>query len=176
MSLPSASAIEAAPVKKEKVVRSVEEILEALQHVENTIHELRIDLKKAKKVKTKKSTVKGDTPPQTKPWNDFVKKVHEDMKAASPDTKVLYKDALKEASRRKAAGEMGGTAPTVEAVEEQDDSELVPWTFKGTEYLRSSANELWLNNNGEIGKWVGVYDPDTKKIDKKAKEPEISVA
>ena len=175
MSLPSASPIEAAPAKKEKVVRSIEEILDALQHVENTIHELRIDLKKAKKVKTKKSTTtKGDTPPQTKPWNDFVKKVHEEMKAASPDTKVLYKDALKEASRRKAAGEMGGTAPA--PVEEQDDSELVPWTFKGTEYLRSSANELWLNNKGEIGKWVGVYDPETKKIDKKAKEPEISVA
>jgi hypothetical protein len=168
MSLPTASKIEAAPSKKERTVRSIEEILDALQHVENTIHELRIDLKKAKKVKTKKSTTKGETPPQTKPWNDFVKKVHEEMKAASPDTKVLYKDALKEASRRKTA-EKGTTV-------EQDDSELVPWTFKGVEYLRSSANELWLNKDGEIGKWVGVYDPETKKIDKKAKEPEISVS
>jgi len=159
-------------------MRSVEEILDALQHVENTIHELRIDLKKAKKVKTKKSTTKGETPPQTKPWNDFVKKVHEDMKAASPDTKVLYKDALKEASRRKAAEK--GVEKKVEekkdVEEEQDDSELVPWTFKGVEYLRSSANELWLNKDGSIGKWVGVYDPETKKIDKKAKEPEISVS
>ena len=38
------------------------------------------------------------------PWNKFVKRVYEEMKKANKDTK--FKDALKEAARRKKAGNM----------------------------------------------------------------------
>lgn len=38
------------------------------------------------------------------PWNKFVKRVYDEMKKAKKDTQ--FKDALKEAARRKKNGEM----------------------------------------------------------------------
>lgn len=207
--------------KEEREARTIEDILEALDNISKTAHELRIDLKKVKKLKGSKtakkgSFPKGETPPQTKAWNDYVKTVHDDMKSkAEEGEKVLYKHALQEAKRRRDAGESPlppskkkTSSKVVEEssdeseVEEKpvkkskkvdepeekavkkskkgdepviEDGELVAWEFNGTEYLRSAAGELWLNKDGEMGKWVGLYDSKTKKIDKKAKEPEVDV-
>jgi hypothetical protein len=259
-SLPAASTVSKV-TKKEKETRTVEDIMDALDSISKTAHELRMDLKKVKKTKGSKgekkgSFPKGETPPQTRPWNDYVATVFEDMKSkAAEGEKVLYKNALQEAKRRRDAGE-SPLPPTktktskkkVEDTEEEapkkkaskkkdteeeapkkkakketeeeapkktktskkkveeseveseaeapkktkkkeskakeepveeepeiEDGELVQWSFKGVEYLRSSAGELWLSKDGEMGKWVGLYDSKTKKIDKKAKEPEIAV-
>ncbi len=261
-SLPAASTVSKV-TKKEKETRTVEDIMDALDSISKTAHELRMDLKKVKKTKGSKgekkgSFPKGETPPQTRPWNDYVATVFEDMKSkAAEGEKVLYKNALQEAKRRRDAGESPlpptktktsknsrrshasdeakkveetdveseAEAPKKKAskkketeeeapkktktskkkveeseveseaeapkktkkkeskakeepVEEEpeiEDGELVQWSFKGVEYLRSSAGELWLSKDGEMGKWVGLYDSKTKKIDKKAKEPEIAV-
>ena len=220
--------------KEEREARSIEDILEALDYISKTAHELRIDLKKVKKLKGAKtakkgSFPKGETPPQTKAWNDYVKTVHDDMKSkADEGEKVLYKHALQEAKRRRDAGEShlppskkkssknaesvdfldkgsNGATSEKEPVKSShvsdeakssqkeepvnkyskkskksdepviEDGELVVWEFNGTEYLRSAAGELWLNKDGEMGKWAGLYDSKTKKIDKKAKEPEVDV-
>ena len=241
-SLPAASTVSKV-TKKEKETRTVEDIMDALDSISKTAHELRMDLKKVKKTKGSKgekkgSFPKGETPPQTRPWNDYVATVFEDMKSkAAEGEKVLYKNALQEAKRRRDAGESPlpptktktskkkdteeeapkktktskkkveetdveseaeapknsrrshasdeakpkakkETKAKEEPVEEEpeiEDGELVQWSFKGVEYLRSSAGELWLSKDGEMGKWVGLYDSKTKKIDKKAKEPEIAV-
>jgi hypothetical protein len=195
--------------------------------MDKTMHDLRVDLKKVKKLKGSKtakkgSFPKGETPSQTKPWNDYVKTVHEDMKStAAEGEKVLYKHALQEAKRRRDAGDSplpptkkktskkseaaAESASEESAVEEEpkatkksktakedapkktkaakeddeptiEDGELIQWSHKGVEYLRSAKGELWLSENGEMGKWAGLYDAATKKINKKAKEPEIEVS
>jgi hypothetical protein len=56
----------------------------------------------------------------------------------------------------------------------QDDG-VYPWTWKtggGKEYFRNFQNEVWEKGvDGGLGKWVGVYDPTTNKMDTDAPEP-----
>ena len=50
-----------------------------------------------------------------------------------------------------------------------------PWTFKGKKCLRTSDNEVWeAKADGSMGKWLGLYDPTTEKIDASAEEPEFA--
>jgi hypothetical protein len=53
------------------------------------------------------------------------------------------------------------------------DGGVYPWPFKGRNYLRNSDNEVWLANNGSLGKWVGVYRLESKSIDTTVPEPEF---
>lgn len=102
--LPTASIIDIIPSKKKCDSRTIEEIMDALENISKMAHELKMDLKKTKEAKKSKkgSFPKGETPPQTRAWNDFVKTVHEDMKSkAAEGETVLYKNALKEAKRRR---------------------------------------------------------------------------
>lgn len=55
-----------------------------------------------------------------------------------------------------------------------DDGMVHPWTFEGKKYLRNADGETWLAGvGGGIGKWVGLYNSETKKIDTSAPEPEF---
>ena len=60
------------------------------------------------------------------------------------------------------------------AVEEADEDAITPWTHKGKNYLRSGRNECWtMTAAGKMGKWAGLYDPESDKIDASAPEPEV---
>jgi hypothetical protein len=53
------------------------------------------------------------------------------------------------------------------------DGMVLPWTFKGKTYLRSSENEIWLRAaDGGCGDWQGVYLPTEDRIDDSVPEPE----
>jgi hypothetical protein len=55
-----------------------------------------------------------------------------------------------------------------------DDGMVHPWTFEGKKYLRNADGETWsVGSDGGIGKWVGVYSSETKKIDTTVAEPEF---
>lgn len=58
-----------------------------------------------------------------------------------------------------------------------DDDGVYPWTWKtggGKEYFRNHGNEVWEKGaDGGLGKWVGVYDPSTNKMDTEAPEPQF---
>jgi len=40
----------------------------------------------------------------------------------------------------------------------------IPWTYRGKSYLKNTANQIWANEDGELGAWVGTFDG--KKIEK----------
>ena len=40
----------------------------------------------------------------------------------------------------------------------------IPWTYRGTSYLKNTANQIWANEDGELGAWVGTFDG--KKLEK----------
>jgi hypothetical protein len=54
-----------------------------------------------------------------------------------------------------------------------NDDGAYPWAFKGRNYLRNYQNEVWLSDNGSLGKWVGVYKTETKSIDTSVPEPDF---
>lgn len=64
-------------------------------------------------------------------------------------------------------------APAVVAWSCPNDGGVYPWPFKGRNYLRNHDNEVWLSNDGQLGKWVGVYNSDSKSIDTSVPEPEF---
>ena len=50
-----------------------------------------------------------------------------------------------------------------------------PWTYNGKKYFRNYQGETWMvGEGGSLGKWVGLYDATTNKIDTTAKEPEFA--
>lgn len=54
------------------------------------------------------------------------------------------------------------------------DGNAKPWTYKGKKYVRTAENFLWeMSSSGEMGAWVGVYDPVADKIDDSVAEPEF---
>lgn len=58
-----------------------------------------------------------------------------------------------------------------------NDDGVYPWTWKTggeKEYFRNHANEVWEKGaDGGLGKWVGLYDPSTNKMDTEAPEPQF---
>ncbi len=64
-------------------------------------------------------------------------------------------------------------APAVVAWSCPNDGGVYPWPFKGRNYLRNFDNEVWVANNGSLGKWVGVFKPETNAIDTTVPEPEF---
>lgn len=58
-----------------------------------------------------------------------------------------------------------------------NDDGVYPWTWKtggGKEYFRNYTNEVWEKGaDGGLGKWVGVYNPSTNKMDTEAPEPQF---
>jgi len=56
-----------------------------------------------------------------------------------------------------------------------NDDGVYPWTWKtggNKKYLRNFYNQVWQQaEDGGLGKWVGVYDPATNKMDDTAVEP-----
>ena len=49
---------------------------------------------------------------------------------------------------------------------------VYPWTFKGTNYLRTSNNQVWREEaDSGCGDWCGVYLIDSDRIDDSVEEP-----
>lgn len=46
------------------------------------------------------------------------------------------------------------------------------WRFQGRRYARAGTYIYELNNNGDVGVWVGEYIPAENRIDRNAPEPE----
>lgn len=54
----------------------------------------------------------------------------------------------------------------------EDDGMVHEWEWKGKTYLRNFANQTWeRTEDGEAGKWCGVFQPATLTFDTTAEEP-----
>ena len=52
------------------------------------------------------------------------------------------------------------------------DGNVYPWTYKGTNYLRNSENQVWLAEaDGGCGDWAGLYLKAEDRIDDSAADP-----
>jgi hypothetical protein len=55
-----------------------------------------------------------------------------------------------------------------------DDGTVLPWTFKGQKYFRNAQDAVWrATDDGDVGDWVGLYDPAANKIDDTVEEPQF---
>lgn len=54
-----------------------------------------------------------------------------------------------------------------------NDKMVHEWTHDGTVYLRNYDGEIWENDDGELGAWVGMWDAKKKQIDMDATEPQF---
>ena len=54
-----------------------------------------------------------------------------------------------------------------------NDGMVHEWTHDGTIYLRNADGEIWENDDGELGAWVGQWDAKKKEIDTNATEPQF---
>lgn len=54
-----------------------------------------------------------------------------------------------------------------------NDGELHQWFFNGESYLRNYENEVWKDEDGEMGEWCGVYIPSENRIDEDVRSPEF---
>jgi len=97
-------------------------------------------------------------------------------KAAEPKAKAAEpKAAEPKAAEPKAKAEPKPKAKTLKEVDTfqiEDDGSVMQWDFKGKSYLRNFAGQLWqCTADGELGKWCGVLNKETMKIDDSAAEP-----
>jgi hypothetical protein len=54
------------------------------------------------------------------------------------------------------------------------DGALHRWTFNGVDMLRNSDNEVWkADKSGELGEWMGIFDPKTGTFDDSVEEPQF---
>ena len=118
--------------------------------------------KEAKKETTKKPVAKAIVPAKAV-------KPTETVEAKPVATKVV----VTKADETKPVKPAPKSTPKKEEVI-PDDGMVHPWTFEGKKYLRNADGETWsVGSDGGIGKWVGVYSSETKKIDTNASEPEF---
>jgi hypothetical protein len=90
-----------------------------------------------------------------------------DTPTPAPKKLTVPKKAVKPAQASEAEPEW--TCP--------NDDGVYPWTWKtggGKTYFRNFSNEVWEKGaDGGLGKWVGLYDPETNKMDTDAPEPQF---
>jgi hypothetical protein len=95
-------------------------------------------------------------------------------KAAKEEPKAK---AAKEEPKAKATQPKSEPKPKAKTLKEvdtfqiEDDGSVMQWDFKGKSYLRNFAGQLWQCTDGELGKWCGVLNKETMKIDDSAAEP-----
>ena len=54
------------------------------------------------------------------------------------------------------------------------DGALHRWVFNGENMLRNSDNEVWkADKSGELGQWMGIFDPKTGTFDDSVEEPQF---
>jgi len=112
----------------------------------------------------------------TKPVKAAVKAAP--VKAATPVKVAPVKAAAKEVTPVKAAAPVKAPAAPLKkkAVEEvwkcEDDGCVSPWERAGKKYLRNFDNQVWVNKDGAVGDWCGVYIPSEDRIDDSVPEPE----
>jgi antitoxin component of MazEF toxin-antitoxin module len=84
---------------------------------------------------------------------------------AEPAKKISLADALKAKAAKPQAEEVWDV---------EDDGNVYPWTHPVTKkkYHRTAKNLCWEQDDaGEIGDWVGVWDPKTKSFDTSVPAP-----
>jgi hypothetical protein len=111
------------------------------------------------------------------------KEAEKAAKKSAPLVKGAAKPAAKPAAKAPAApvkpAAKAPVAPVKPAAKKPDvvipdDGAAHPWTFKGKKCLRTHANEVWeAKADGQLGKWLGLYDPAEDKIDDSADEPQF---
>jgi hypothetical protein len=66
----------------------------------------------------------------------------------------------------------GGEPNDPIGVWDHPNNEARRWRFQGRRYARAGTYIYELNNNGDIGAWVGEYIPAENRIDRNVPEPE----
>jgi hypothetical protein len=105
------------------------------------------------------------------------KKGRKALKDMTPEELAAHKAKVAQRKDKKSSESAPAPAPAPATSEEkpsEDDLDSAePWTFLGNSYFKTGRHEVWHNNNGEMGDWIGVYDPSTGKIDITAPEPDV---
>jgi len=109
------------------------------------------------------------------------KEAEKAAKQAEKEAAKATKQAEKEAAKAAKQGAKEAkpvveqvVAPSSVSNEEEEGMDAQEWSFRGKTYFRTAANECWMKNeDGSMGKWAGVYDPVSDKIDDSVAEPEI---
>ena len=118
---------------------------------------------------TVKETVKEEVKEEVKEVKE-VKKVKE-VKVKEVKVKEVKVKEVKEKAKGKEKEKEKDPETDTNWVSPEDGN-VTSWKFKGKLYLRNSYNHMWEDNNdGELGKWSGVYIPTENRIDETAEEP-----
>ena len=64
-----------------------------------------------------------------------------------------------EVEEAEAEVEVEADAEEAEADADEDGVEVEEWTYKGRLFFKDSDNNVYVNDNGEIGDAIGLYDP-----------------
>ena len=116
--------------------------------------------KEAKKAEKAQAMAEKSTPAKV-PVKAITKAEEQEPKEQKP---VEAKEQKPVAIKKKTV------VPKVEEI--PNDDQLHPWTYNGKKYLRNYQGETWMvGEGGSLGKWVGLYDATTNKIDTTAEEP-----
>jgi hypothetical protein len=94
--------------------------------------------------------------------------------AAVKKAAAAAKPATAKPAEKPAAATPAKKKPAPAKVEEDipEDGMVHPWTFNKKNYLRNSDGETWtVGADGGVGKWAGLYDKATNKLDTSAPEP-----
>lgn len=120
------------------------------------------EAKKAEKSGDKKAVVKAPVPAAavTRPKGAVSPSQSDDVKKATPAAATA---AEKPAAKKK---------PAAKQEEIPNDGMVHPWTYKSKKYLRNADGETWtVGEDGGVGKWVGLYNSASDKLDTSAPEP-----
>ena len=155
--------IPSAPVKVVKV-KAKEKVKEVNEEVKEEVKEIKEEIKEEVKKEVKEEVKKVKKVKEVKEVKVKEVKVKE-VKVKEVKEKTKGKETEKEKEKEKdPETDTNWVSP--------EDGNVTSWKFKGKLYLRNSYNHMWEDNNdGELGKWSGVYIPTENRIDETAEEP-----
>jgi hypothetical protein len=83
-----------------------------------------------------------------------------EVEEAEVDAEEAEVDAEVEVEEAEVDAEVEVEEEEVEVeAEEEDGIEVEEWTYKGRLFFKDSDNKVYVNDNGEIGDAIGLYDP-----------------
>ena len=104
------------------------------------------------------------------------KKIEKDalvlQKKTEKDALALQKKTVVKTTVKSSVIQSNTTSQLIKVEEVPNDGMVHPWTYKGKRYFRNFDGETWIvGSDGGVGKWIGIYDVESDKMDTSAPEP-----